>query len=199
MIVMSRHLASGATLLAALVLTIGDADARRFQAAGVQKDTEDLVQLLRSDKVDRAKVNALVTAMKTNHELVDIMKKVYKPTKSKGIGYDPAKKGPGVGIEKRLDELGTRKELTKAELLAEKDLLLRSAYYNLAIYEVTKAFAPARAVGGKKPMAWHRHNDEMKAGTEKAIDAIEANDPKALKKAMGRVNAGCNECHTEFR
>ena len=194
MIVMSRHLASGATLLAALVLTIGDADARRFQAAGVQKDTEDLVQLLRSDKVDRAKVNALVTAMKTNHELVDIMKKVYKPTKSKGIGYDPAKKGPGVGIEKRLDELGTRKELTKAELLAEKDLLLRSAYYNLAIYEVTKAFAPAKNTNN-----WYRHNIEMRAGTENVILAVKANDPKALKKAMSRINAGCNECHTEFR
>ena len=194
MLVMPRHLACGATLIAALILTIGDANARRFQAANIQKDLEDLVHLVSAKKVNQAKVNAQVAAMQKNHSLVDIKAMVYKPTKLEGIGYDPAKKGPGDGIEKRLIDLGTKKELTKAELLAQKALILRAAYYNLAIYEVTKAFPPA-----KNTKNWHRHNIEMRAGTENVILAVKANDPKALKKAMSRVNAGCNECHTEFR
>lgn len=165
----------------------------------VKKDLEDLFQLLHREKVDRPKVNALIATMKTNHALDEIMAKVYKPTHRMGIGFDPAKQNPGDGIEKRLSDLGTRRELTKAELLAEKDLLLRAAYYNLTIYEVTKAFAPAKAKGPRNPIAWNRHNDEIKAGTEKMIAAIEANDPKTLKKALGRVNASCNECHSIFR
>ena len=198
MIAMPRLLACGATLLASLILTIGDADARRFQAAGVQKDLDELVELLRAKKVNQAKVKAQVAAMQKNHELEDIMN-VYKPTHRMGIGYDPANRRPGDGIEKRLSDLGTRRELTKPELLAEKGLLLRVAYYNLAIYEATKAFAPTKAKGPRNPIAWNKHNDEMKAGTEKVIAAIEANDPKALKKALGRVNASCNECHSIFR
>lgn len=164
----------------------------------VKKDLEDLFQLLRRDKVDRPKVNALIATMKTNHALDEIMAKVYKPTHRMGIGFDPAKQKPGDGIEKRFSDL-EKKALTKAELLAEKDLLLRAAYFNLTIHEVTKAFAPAKANGPRNPIAWNRHNDEMKAGTEKVIAALEANDPKALKKAMGRANAGCNGCHTIFR
>ena len=196
MIAMPRLLACGATLLAALILTLGDAEARRYQAASVQKDLDELVELLRAKKVNQAKVKAQVAAMQKNHELEDIMN-VYKPTKSKGIGWNPAKKGVGDGIETRIFALGTKQELTQAQLQAEKGLLLRAAYYNLAVYEISKEFGPPKK-NPRNVALWKRHNEEMKGGTVELMKAIEANDPKALKKAMTRINAGCNECHKEF-
>ena len=165
----------------------------------VQKDLDDLVQVLRAEKVDRAKVKKMAENLKQTYALEDLMAKVYKSTNGDGIGYDPAKKGPGDGIEKRIIDLGTKKELTKVQIQLEKDLLLRAAYYNLAMVEIAKAFAPTKVRGGMGPKQWHQHNDEFGAGTKDAIEAVKANDPKALKKAMGRVGASCNGCHTDFR
>lgn len=192
---LSRLLASWATVFVALVLMTNDGTA---QPAAVQADIDEVVKLLRAKKVDRAALAKQVAAIKGKHGLDDLMVKAYKPTKSGGIGYDPAAKG-GDGIEKRVSDLGTRKELTREQLAAEKKLLLRAAYYNLALHEITKAYPPEKPVRGKGAKAWNQHNDELEAGTKAAIAAIEANDPKALKKAMGRVGGGCNGCHTDFR
>ena len=97
-----------ATVLVALVLTTPDGSARYSQPPSVREDLDALIGLLQQKVVDRAAVAKRVTSLKTTESLDDIMA-VYKPTKSGGIGYDPAKKGPGDGIEKRLIELGTKK------------------------------------------------------------------------------------------
>ena len=193
---LSRLPASWATVFVALVLTTKDGTAQ--PPAAVQADIDEVVKLLRAKKVDRVALAKKVAAIKDTHELNDLMVKAYKPTKSHGIGYDPKKKGPGDGIEKRISDLGTRKELTKEQLAAEKDLLLRAAYYNLALHEITKAYVPLKPIRGKGARLWNHHNAEVDVGTKAAIAAIEANDPKALKKAMGRVGGGCNGCHADF-
>ena len=81
----------------------------------------------------------------------------------------------------------------------EKELILRATYYNLALYEITKSFAPDKIKGGKGPKDWNKHNDEIMEGSKEVIAAVKANDPAALKKAMGRIGGGCTECHADFR
>ena len=196
MIAMPRLLALGGAVVLALVLMTGEGSAR-YQSPEARADLEDLVKLLRNKVIDQAAVTKKVTAIKNKHDLEDLMA-VYKPTKGKGAGYDPAKKGLGDGIEKRIIDIGTKKELTKGELAAEKELLLRAAYYNLALYEISKGFGPPRKPG-KGIKEWTKHNAELKGGTVELMKAVKANDPKALKKAMTRIHAACNECHTDFR
>ena len=200
MIAMPRLLALGGAVVLALVLMTGEGSAR-YQSPEARADLEDLVKLLRNKVIDQAAVTKKVAAIKNKHDLEDLMA-VYKATTSKvsslrGAGYDPAKKGPGDGIEKRMIDLG-KKELPKDKLGAEKDLLLRAAYYNLALYEISKGFGPPKKPG-KGIKEWTKHNAELKDGTEELMKAVKANDPKALKKAMTRIHAGCNECHTDFR
>ena len=194
---MPRLLTASATMLAAFILTMGDANGGYFQPADVRKDLDDLVALLRAARVDQKKVKAVVGAMEKKHSLDDLMA-VYKPTKSKGVGYDPAKPGPGDGIEKRLVDLGTKKVVPAVQLQAEKALLLRAVYYNLAMYEIAKEFGPPKK-NPKNIASWNKHNEELKGGTMEMKKAIEANDPKALKQAMIRLNSSCTECHSEFR
>ena len=195
-----RLLALGTTMCLALLLTIGNAKARNFyEDAPFQKDLDALVALLKSDKVDEAKVKALVATIKKNNEDLNDLMAIYKPTKSKGLGWDPAKKGKGDGIETHIISLGTKKELSASELAKEKDHILRSTYYNLAMVEITKAYAPAKPKAGKGAKEWNKHNMEVKEGSDEALAAIKANDPKALKKAMAKIGGGCNECHSDFR
>jgi hypothetical protein len=192
-----RLLAPIVTVVAALALMSGDGPALAFQPFSVREDIEEVVKLLQQKKVDRAALAKKVAAIKGKYGVDDLMAKVYKPTKRDGIGYDPAKRGPGDGIEKRIIDLGTKKELTPAQLQAEKKLLLRVVSYNLAMVEIAKAYVPAKPAGAQN--RWNRFNGEVGDGTKEMIKAVKANDPKALKKAMGKIAAGCNGCHTAFR
>ena len=195
-----RLLALGTTMCLALLLTIGNAKARNFYEGGAfQKDLDALVKLLEDDKPDEAKVKALVATIKKNNEDLNDLMAIYKPTKSKGLGWNPAKKGMGDGIEKRIIDLGTKKALNKAQMAKESDLILRATYYNLAMYEITKAYVPEKPKAGKGAKDWKKHNDEIMEGSKEVFAAVKANDPVALKKAMGRIGGACNECHTDFR
>jgi Cytochrome C' len=195
----ARILASGTTLCLALLLTIGNAKARYFyEEAAFQKDLDALVTLLKSDKVDGAKVKTLVDTIKKNNDDLNDLMAIYKPTAKKGIGWDPAKKGPGDGIEKHIIGFGKTKVLTKELLAKEKDHIVRAAYYNLAMVEIAKGFGPPKKPG-KGVMEWTKHNEEMQKGSKEALAAVKADDPAALKKAMLKINASCNECHSDFR
>ena len=195
-----RLLALGTTMCLALLLTIGNAKARNFYEGGAfQKDLDALVKLLEDDKPDEAKVKALVATIKKNNEDLNDLMAIYKPTKSKGLGWDPAKKGKGDGLETHIINLGTKKELTASELAKEKGHIRRAVYYNLAMVEITKAYAPTKSKAGKGAKEWNKHNMEVKEGSTEVLAAIKANDPKALKKAMAKIGGGCNECHSDFR
>ena len=172
-----RILASGTTMLFALILTTGNAKARNlFDDAAIQKDLDALVSLLKEDKVDEAKVKAAVADIKKKHDDFGDLMKVYKPTKSKGLGWTPGKKEKGDGIETHINDLGTKKELSKAEFAKQKDLILRATYYNLAMYEITKAFAPDKIKAGKGPNDWKKHNDEIGEGSKEVFAAVKANE-----------------------
>ena len=198
----ARILAAGATMLFALVLTTGNATARNlYRADGVYDDIDAIVKELKAAKVDEAKVKAAVAGIKKKHEDLSELMTVYKPTgaKVKGIGWDPANKGKGDGIETHINDLAGKKALGKAQFAKEKELIRRATYYNLAMYEIAKAYAPEKIKAGKGAKEWNKYNEEIKEGSKEVFAALEANDPAALKKAMGRIAAGCNECHTDFR
>ena len=171
----ARTLAAGTTLCLALLMMIGNAKARFFdEDASFKKDLETLVTLLKSDKVDQAKVKTLVAAIqKKNDDLNDLMA-IYKPTKSKGLGWNPAVKGTGDGIEKHIIDLGTKKELTKEQLSKEKDHIVRAAYYNLAMHEILEAFIPPVRPGGRNPAKWHDPNAEVKVFLEEWVKRVKA-------------------------
>ncbi len=195
-----RILASGTTLVFALILSTDNATARNFyDDAAIKKDIDALVELLKGDKVDDAKVKTAVADIKKKYDDLNDLMKIYKPTAKKGLGWNPAKPGKLDGIEQRINDLGTKKVLTKAQMAKEKELILRATYYNLALYEITKGFAPDKIKGGKGPNDWKKHNDEIMEGSKEVIAAVKANDPVALKKAMGRIGGGCTECHADFR
>lgn len=198
-------LASGTTLLFALILATGNAAARDDkEVADAQKELEKVYELIKdghaSGKIDQKKLENMSKQIKAKFEDLNLVMSIYKPSKRGGLGFNPAKKVPGDGIEKRINDLATMKEeLSKADLSKEKDLLIRAALYNLAIHEVSKAYTPTKAIRGKGAKDWKQHNDEMKGGSEDLIKAAKAGDPKALKKAAGRINNACNDCHTDFR
>jgi hypothetical protein len=198
----ARILASGTTMLLALVMLTGNATGRYFdEIADAQKEVQKLYDLIDSGKgkVDSAKAAAIAKQIKNKFDDLNLSMSIYKPTKNKGIGYNPAKKGPGDGIEKRLTDLATKKELTKEQLTKEKDLLIRTAIYNLALHEIAHAYVPAKPKGGKGPKDWNKYNKDMKDGSQDLIKAANATDPKAVKKAAGKINSACNDCHTDFR
>lgn len=192
----ARALALGVTLALAVGLLTGDGQAY-YVSDDMKKDLDDLVAAIKGD--DAAKVKKLTGAMKQKNDDLNEWMGIYKPTKSKGIGYDPDKKGPGDGIEKRIIDLASKKALPDTQLKKEQDLILRTAYYNLAMYHLTKEFSPKKPKGGKGEKEWNTHNEEVKHGSEAVIKAVKAGDPAALKKAMGTISSGCNECHTDFR
>jgi hypothetical protein len=190
--------AACATAFTALALMTGGGPARALLPPAVGADIEDFARLLRKKGVDRDTLARRAAAIRERHDDLNDLMAIYKPTKSKGLGWNPNKKGPGDGIEKRIIDLGTKKELTKAELAKEKDHIVRAAYLNLAMVEIAKGFTPPKAPGAKVA-PWDGFNEEMKAGSEEALEAVKANDPAALKKAMKRIDSGCNGCHAYFR
>lgn len=196
----ARFLTAGGVLLLALAFA-ANAPARYFdEIEDARKDVTQLAKMYADakGKIDEAKVKAITAAIKKKYDDMGPLMSIYKPSDKKGVGFNPAKKGKGDGMEKRIIDLGKR--APTADILAkEKDLLVRMATYNLAMHAISRAYAPEKPKAGKGAKEWNKYNDEMKEGTEAFLTAVRANNPGGVKKAAERINAACNDCHTDFR
>ena len=122
---------------------------------------------------------------------------VFKPRDKKGIGVGP--RGPGDGIEFKLNNLGKRK-MAKAQLRKESAELLKMAYINLAMAEITPHYPPPRLRRNKKGVKeWWQYTADWKTGTKAFLSAVKKGEPEAVKKAANSITNACNGCHADFR
>jgi len=171
-------------------------------------DDEDLIKA-RKAVLDLAKaiekgekdVAAKAAAVKKGGVELEGIMHSYKPADKKGIGFVQLKNGQkpkaGDGIELKFLDLGKR--VSKMNLANEKADLIRMAYINLAIAELTIHYAPEKLNKGKGPKEWKQYTEEMKTATNKFLEAVKSGDPAKVKAAANDVSGSCNNCHGDFR
>lgn len=188
------------TCLSALLLGVGllTTAARAYDAAedmaikGAQTAIVDLAKDLQEGKAAGGKP----AAIRAKYEDLGPLMHVYKPRMKKGLGV--GKKGPGDGIENKLISLSKRAP-SAAALKGDKAALLKMAYANLAVADVTDLYAPAKPKAGKGAKEWKTYTADMKKGTLELIKALNAGEPAMVKAAALNITNACNNCHTDFR
>jgi cytochrome c556 len=131
-------------------------------------------------------------------ELGDVMQ-AFKPRSKGGLGVGPT---PDTikpdGIEQKFIDLGKSKRgLTKADLSKQGDALAQAAEATKAISEIAVFYVDKD--GKKNPTKWKQFAGEMKTSAQELAAAAHKGDPEAIKKAVNKVNASCNDCHADFR
>jgi hypothetical protein len=199
---MSRHaraLIFGSTLMLVIwLLTQGtssradDDEDKAIKEA--QKDTLELAKAIEEGKDTKA----ITARMKKKYDELNTIMQVFKPTTKKGVGTGIGDKGPGDSIEAKIISLGKRAP-TAADLAKQKAALIKMAYINLAIAEVTTQYPPTKPKGGKGVKDWQQHTADMKKSAKELIDAIKSGDPKKVKEVANNLNGSCNNCHSDFR
>jgi soluble cytochrome b562 len=159
-----------------------------------QKDTLELAKAIEEGKNGKD----IAARMKKKYSELNTVMQAFKPTTKKGIGTNIGAKGAGDGIEAKIISLG-RKAPSKDALEKQKAALLKMAYINLAIAEVTKLYPPGKPKGGKGVKEWQQYTTEMTKSTKEMIDAIKKGDSAKVKEAANNLNNACNSCHTDFR
>jgi cytochrome c556 len=188
-------LVSLALLLAmTLVTTAGAAhrdDDKEIKAA--QKDILDLAKAIEDGKDGKA-VATQVAAIKKKYEELGTVMHIYKPRDKGGLGFGTAPKG---GIEFKIRDLSKRK-LAPMTLQKEAKELLRLGYVNIALAEIAKPYF-GKPKGGKGKKDWDQHLDDQKKAAQELIAAVKAKDVNAIKKIADKLDASCNNCHSDFR
>ncbi|HZT82706.1 MAG TPA: cytochrome c [Gemmataceae bacterium] len=176
-----------------------------YAAAGRADDKEDVAKA--KDLVVKyasARENGDAAAAK---KALDDLKKldleavmhVFKPLeKGKGgVGFMPGAAAPN-GIEAKI--IGTKKELSKAQLDKEGKAWLRAAYIAEAVAQVTLPKCPVqKKMGDKDPKEWKQWAEEMKKSSDDLVKAIKAKDGKAATASIKSLNKACSDCHGPFR
>jgi len=198
---MSRHaraLICGATLILVIgLMTQGTSRADDDEDKAIKEAQKDTVELAKA--IEEGKdTKAITTRMKKKYEELNTIMQAFKPTTKKGLGTGIGDKGAGDGIESKIISLGKRAP-TAAALASQKRALIKMAYINLAIAEMTTHYPPTKPKGGKGVKDWQQHTADMKKSTKDLIDAIKSGDPKKVKEIANNLNSSCNNCHTDFR
>jgi cytochrome c556 len=155
-----------------------------------QKDTLDLAKAIEGGKDGKD----IAAKMKKKFAELGPIMQAYKPRAKKGIGIGP--KSPADGIEAKIISLGRR--ATADAVSKQKGELIKMAYINLAIAEVTKHYPP-KPKGGKGPKEWQQYSEDLKKASRELIDAVKAGDAKKVKNAAANISTSCNNCHSDFR
>jgi hypothetical protein len=161
-----------------------------------QKDTLELAKAIESGKDKETK--EIAARMKKKYEELNTIMQAFKPTTKKGLGTGIGAKGPGDGIESKIISLG-KFTPTAAALGKDKAALIKMAYVNLAIAEVTKLYSPSKPKGGKGPKDWQQHASDMTKSAKELIEAVKSGNGKKVKEVANNLNNACNNCHTDFR
>jgi cytochrome c556 len=157
-----------------------------------QKDVIDLAKGIEGGKVDAAKVKA----MRKKYEELNHIMYIFKPREKGGLGIGP--KGPGDGIELKINSLGKR-ALSPMELKAQRAELIQMGYIASAMSEVATAYAPVKPKAGKGAKEWKQYAGEMKKSSQELIDAVKKGNAPAVKAAATNLGNSCVGCHADFR
>jgi hypothetical protein len=182
----SRTAALGATLALGVWFFAADSSSAQEKEAKVGPYNADILKLA------GGKGSAEDIAKKA--ELGDVMQ-AFKP-RSKGglgVGRTPDAIKPD-GIEQKLIALGkSKKGVGKSEM----DALARAADATRAVAEITVLYADKE--GKKNSVKWKQLAGDMKISAEAMSDSARKADAASLKKAVDKLNASCNDCHSDFR
>jgi cytochrome c556 len=131
-------------------------------------------------------------------DLGDLMQ-AFKPRSKGGLGIGPTADAiKPDGIEQKFIDLGkSKKGLSKADLSKQGEALGKAASATKAISEVTLLYADKE--GKKNPTKWKQYASDMKTAAEALSGALKSGDADGIKKAVGKINASCNDCHSDFR
>ncbi len=183
-------------LMLLLVAVLVNSSARAAEDEEVKKAQAEILALAK--KLSEGKdVAQEAQAIRKKYDDLNTIMHAYKPSPKGGIGTGLEPKA-GDGIEIKLINLGKR-ALPAATLAKEKDALLKSAYVNLAIGEITMHYAPEKPRGGKGAKEWKQFTEDMNKGTKELIQALKDANPANVKKAALDVNNACQNCHSDFR
>lgn len=193
----ARTLGFGSLLTLAVVLLAGQGTVRAYEddKEAIKQAQKDLIELAKAIE-DGKDGKALAAAMKKKYEDLAPIMHAYKPSPKGGIGV--GKKAAGDGIELKIINLGKR-ALSAANLGKEKDDIVKMAYINAAIAEVTYLYGPAKPKGGKGPKDWKQHTDDQLKASLELAKAVKAGEAAKIKTAANNLNNACNNCHTDFR
>jgi hypothetical protein len=112
-----------------------------------------------------------------------------------GIGDTPGAVAPD-GMEAKVVNMAKR-PLAPAQLAKESKDLVRLAYVNAAIAQISEARTD---VDGKMdPKAWQKWSIDMRQSAIELADAAQAMDPARVKAAAKKMNTSCTDCHDKFR
>jgi cytochrome c556 len=123
----------------------------------------------------------------------------FKPRSKGGLGIGPtADTIKPDGIEQKFIDLGkSKKGLSKSDLAKQGDALVRAAEVTKAISDVTLLYADKE--GKKNPTKWKQFAGDMKKAAGDLSAAAKKSDSDGIKKAVNKINASCNDCHSDFR
>lgn len=146
--------------------------------------------------------NTAEAAKKAAGELdIENTMRAFKPRAKGGFGVGskagllPANQD---GIEAFLPSL-QKKGVAKADESKMAEPLTQLAHRVVAIAMVSSHEGPEKDMGAKTKKKWAEFNDMMKEGAEALASAVKEKKWADVKKAAGKMNTSCSECHSVFR
>ncbi|MBM4097499.1 MAG: cytochrome c [Planctomycetes bacterium] len=132
---------------------------------------------------------------------IESVMRAFKPRAKGGFGVGakaglvPANQD---GIEAVLPNL-QKKGVAKSDEAKMAEPLTELAHRVAAIAAVTAHMGPEKDQGVKTKKKWAEFNEMMKEGAESLASAIKEKKWADVKKAAGKMNSSCSECHSVFR
>lgn len=132
---------------------------------------------------------------------IESVMRAFKPRAKGGFGMGskaglvPANQD---GIEAMLPNL-QKKGVAKSDESKMAEPLTQLANRVVAIALVTGHKGPEKDMGAKTKKKWAEFNDMMKEGAESLASAVKEKKWADVKKAAGKINSSCSECHSVFR
>ncbi len=145
--------------------------------------------LERGDVADaRSRAGALAPKVE-----VDELFRLMAPRRSRGLGVARKPRPRPDSIEMMLNKLG-RDPLNQATVEREAEDLETMAYRVAAIAEVTLL----KSVKGIPQANWAKFSNDLRAAAPGLAKAARTRNPNEIQNAVVRINASCNDCHSEF-
>lgn len=131
-------------------------------------------------------------------DLGDVMQ-AFKPRAKGGLGIGPTPDSiKPDGIEMKFLDLGKKKPMAKPDLAKQAKDIAKAAELTKAVADVTLLYSDKDAAK-KSPTKWKQYAENMQKAAAELAEAAKKGDPDGVKKAVGKVNASCNDCHADFR
>jgi hypothetical protein len=169
--------------------------------AGEDKKTQAEVLKIAAAHAKGAEKQAQTTAQALAKQIEDVgdVMDLLKPRTKGGLGVGPTPDAiKPDGVEQLIIALA-KDGITPGKLAKHAQDLEQMAYLSAAVMDVALAKVPEKDEGDKTRKLW---TDSAKQAHDAALELARAARGKNVadvRKAVERLNTGCNNCHAEFR